>query len=495
MLQDTGLGQEMFVSAYTKHENGIQKTLCYRYTDDLVDIDTNQENVIPTDHLCERTIVYCVSPPGETSWLKNSSTSEALNNINIQEKPTPLPQKFPLPGTHHTAAIIKFYHDSESLRVGQLVDVIGILGSSDSNMVDTMDPEAQFDTHLTQYKDVPVIHAITYSTIDGKSGAPFTKSQLDDMALQSRDIRGPLIDYIASYFGGDMLVAEFVLLQLLSKVSTQRHGLKIGQFCLNITNFHPSSDPVPQKSTSSLQLSNGPSQSVANMISNLVLHQVSIPLTLDVLNKSRFSPQSVNEDLISGVLQLVPGTHVLVDENELSEGQLGDTGVRNMQALINVIQHQTLTYGFPYSQFDFDMDLSFITLSSGKSLLPNHCVIPLKPDYALEQNQAENRTSPPKEELEVFRIYLQASKHASYEIPDNVSQYIQDDFVKERKQASERQAPLPSQEDLMMRMNLCRLVALSFGERVLTKETYDYTVQLDQGRKSRVLEHQQKTSN
>jgi hypothetical protein len=137
--------------------------------------------------------------------------------------------------------------------------------------------------------------------------------------------------------------------------------LKIGQFCLNITNFHPTSDS-PSTTTSS--------QPIIDIVSNLVLHQVPIPLTLDNLNKSRFSPQSVNEDLLSGVLQLVPGTHIVVDESALSEGQLGDTGVRNMQALINAIQHQTVTYAFPYSQFDFDVDLGFITLSTRKSLLP-----------------------------------------------------------------------------------------------------------------------------
>ncbi|CAO3596181.1 unnamed protein product [Absidia cylindrospora] len=252
----------------------------------------------------------------------------------------------------------------------------------------------------------------------------------------------------------------------------ERHGLKIGQFCLNISNFESDSS----------------AQSIKNLVSSLVLHQVSIPLTLETLNKSRFSPQSVNEDLLSGVLQLVPGTHVIVDESELSEGQLGDTGVRNMQALINAIQHQKLTYGFPYSQFDFDVDLGFITLSTRKSLLPNQCTIAVKPAYPMDQSQEDNRSLPTKQQLDVFRMFLQVLRNASYEIPESISQYIQDDFVKERKQASEQQTPLPTQDDLMLRMNLCRLVALSFGEQTLTKETYDYAVQLDQLRKSRNLE-------
>jgi hypothetical protein len=38
MIQDTGLGQEMFISAYEKlDKNGDTKLHCYRYTDDPID--------------------------------------------------------------------------------------------------------------------------------------------------------------------------------------------------------------------------------------------------------------------------------------------------------------------------------------------------------------------------------------------------------------------------------------------------------------------------
>lgn len=74
------------------------------------------------------------------------------------------------------------------------------------------------------------------------------------------------------------------------------------------------------------------------------------------------------------MLQLVDGTVLLVDETVLDEGQLVDPGVRNFQALQNVIQNQTLTYEFPYSQYDFDTDISVLSLSSSKSMLAVSCV-------------------------------------------------------------------------------------------------------------------------
>jgi hypothetical protein len=42
MIQDTGLGQEMFISAYEKLDpNGNSKLHCYRYTDDPIDIQAS----------------------------------------------------------------------------------------------------------------------------------------------------------------------------------------------------------------------------------------------------------------------------------------------------------------------------------------------------------------------------------------------------------------------------------------------------------------------
>ncbi|CAO3596182.1 unnamed protein product [Absidia cylindrospora] len=232
MLQDTGLGQEMFVSVYNKkQEDGIEKTICHRYTDDLVDVQTDQENAIPNEQLSERSIVYCVSPPGETQWVKNASYSssdatEALNGTTIQESSSTkstIQQKYPLVDEDHVSAIIKFYGDSDSLRVGQLVDIIGVMGVTSTDLgaaeMATMDGHELFDSHLAQFKDTPVLHAITCKNVQGTMGVPFfTNTQLDDTLHQARDIRGPLIDYIATYFGGDKLVSEFVLLQLLAKV-------------------------------------------------------------------------------------------------------------------------------------------------------------------------------------------------------------------------------------------------------------------------------------
>ena len=51
-----------------------------------------------------------------------------------------------------------------------------------------------------------------------------------------------------------------------------------------------------------------------------------LPLSLDTLNKRRFVPESQDEDLHAGLLQLPQGTVVLITEGGVREGQLLERG-------------------------------------------------------------------------------------------------------------------------------------------------------------------------
>jgi hypothetical protein len=146
--------------------------------------------------------------------------------------------------------------------------------------------------------------------------------------------------------------------------------LKIGNFALNVSGFPSHQTTEEDKKTPLFTLNNPSSKSLAQVLDSLTVHSVNLPLTIDGLNKTKFTPKSISENLEAGVLQLLDGTVLLVDETTLDEGQLVDPGVRNFQALQNLIQHQTLTYEFPYSQYDFDTDISVLSLSFSKSMLP-----------------------------------------------------------------------------------------------------------------------------
>ena len=126
-------------------------------------------------------------------------------------------KKYPLPNTPHISAAVKFYASADSLRVGQLVDVIGVLGHNDKPEESVQQHDAieqdGFDTCHLSLENIPVVHAITYRSLDGSM-----KRCFDSQDIPYHDIRAKLIDYISTALGGDKLAAEFLLLSLVSRV-------------------------------------------------------------------------------------------------------------------------------------------------------------------------------------------------------------------------------------------------------------------------------------
>lgn len=141
--------------------------------------------------------------------------SDQINQLEIKEpNPTTL-NKFPLPGQDHASAIVKFYNDmAENIKVGQLIEIIGIKGQ------DLQQPQQQenhgFESVLDLFSNVPVIHAIAFNNLEAINSCPL--SIHEEVSHQAHNIRNQLIDYISSTVGGDTLAAEFILLQLLSRV-------------------------------------------------------------------------------------------------------------------------------------------------------------------------------------------------------------------------------------------------------------------------------------
>ena len=104
---------------------------------------------------------------------------------------------------------------------------------------------------------------------------------------------------------------------------------------------------------------------LSHVLSLLLPLHVTLPLSLDLLNSVPFAPESVNEDLHSGYLQLAHGTTVLMTEGGIQEGKLVERGVLNVRTIQEVISTQTLAYKFPFSEFSFPTDIGFVILAEG----------------------------------------------------------------------------------------------------------------------------------
>lgn len=146
-------------------------------------------------------------------------------------------------------------------------------------------------------------------------------------------IRKYLIQMISSVFQGDELVAEYMLLSMLSRVYadyviflTLRYkramNLALGTFSLNITN-------CPEKSSTF-------HRQVDQMIKAILPKSYWLPMSTDFLNNNRFIPKKDYDTnrLHSGILQLSEGTFLIIDETSLESGLLESTGIHDSFHLI-----------------------------------------------------------------------------------------------------------------------------------------------------------------
>jgi len=74
--------------------------------------------------------------------------------------------------------------------------------------------------------------------------------------------------------------------------------------------------------------------------------------------------------LVSGVLQLAPHTHLVLDETCMQQGKLEANGVHAVQHLAHLINNQELKCDFQYYQIDYQANIPVLVLSEGRSMLP-----------------------------------------------------------------------------------------------------------------------------
>jgi len=294
-------------------------------------------------------------------------------------------------------------------------------------------------------------------------------------------IRSELINWLANEgLAGDHEAAEWILLLAVARVQSRTPSIL--PLSVTISSF-PRPPPTPSTSSETSIL-----EPTLNHILSLILPSVvHLPLSVPFLNESSFSPKSVEEDLHSGVLQLPQGTTVLVSDGAVSEGTLNNAGVLNVRALKQCISSQTIAYSFPFNDFSFSTDLNFLVLTQDRksAFVDTDVNVPLRPtlespEFALYK-AADQIRLPPTEKLALFRQLIGGAKTGRVTIGDDISNYIQDDFVRERQQALG-----VNSDDLVLRMSASRLMTLSLHEQEMTRVIWERTKALDNERKARI---------
>ncbi|PCH38721.1 hypothetical protein WOLCODRAFT_115930, partial [Wolfiporia cocos MD-104 SS10] len=513
MVQDTSPSSEMYLC---KSEDGN----CGGWG---INTEEDSEGAIDYANLKECAVFWAVSVPAESRWC-----GEELDGpYDYQERPVAsssrLPykpqnaHKYPHASASHLGVQIKIYDTdaSEKLKSTDVVTFIGILTSESSvslsysptDFLTARTAPSSQNNGLEVTAEVPTLHVLFTRPHPGTLlSRPYPLSDAQDDTMQKSEaaacksrasqVRSELIEWMAEEaLGGDRQAAEWVLLASIARVQSRNPPL----LPLSLTLSHFPTPPPAPSTSSTLPL---PLPTISAVLEQILPLTHTLPLSLDVLNKEPFVPESKDEDLHAGALQLPQGTVLLVTEAGVKEGKLIDRGVLNIRALQEVISTQTLAYTFPYSQFSFPTDITCIVLSEGSKsaffkasydaillsinltwYLQTDICVPLQgtpTDMAGRYYKpGESVRLPPPEKLAAFRNLVVGARAGKVKVSEETSEYIQQDFVRDRQQDSSI-----TSDDLIRRMTVARLYALSLHETSLSIDVWESAKRLDEQRRA-----------
>jgi len=263
-----------------------------------------------------------------------------------------------------------------------------------------------------------------------------------------------------------------VLMSSISRVITRHGEAPLGKLALNISGCPPAAAVGPLSPVVS---------SLHAVLQELLVYSAALPMDVASLNSHVLVPTKDYDSncITPGMLQLPAGAVVLVDETALAPGQLQPAGVKNMQALTDLAQRQKVAFDFVYFSVDFAADVSLISLSTSKSMLPLDCQVPLRV-------QPEAQHSPPQLQqsdwLRAARIYMGlAARAQELSLPEGYASQLQEDFVRSRAEKPEITAG-----DFSRWLTYMRLHAASMLSAEITDEHYRYIKQLERARCERL---------
>ncbi|KJE94551.1 hypothetical protein CAOG_05183 [Capsaspora owczarzaki ATCC 30864] len=425
-----------------------------------------------------------IVPPSVAKRVQSVADRAQLDRVTSQQANTPLSVAdalstcFPVPYQQAGPVChIKIYHGYDDVKVASVLDVVGILTFEQDHFEEPVFEHEEFRPSSL----VPRIHCITFTMpkstnplVPHAQSAVFAGERLA-IAAQAQMLRSHAVDVFANILLGDQLAAEYLLLHLLSNVYVRRQLMACGKLSLNISNIPDLAESGMPSIASS---ANGLVNALARTVGALVPNSLLLPLTVNNLNTLRFRPFKNHTlgKLESGVFQLPHHTHLLVDETSLQPAQLEPRGTENCNTISNLLQWQSLEYDFEYHNITFNTDLQVLITSSGKSMFPADCHVPLEPvtsgvvDVLAQMDAAT---------LERLRLYLTMARDFDYSF-EQLESEVQNDFV-----AMRRADRTVTQETFSQLLVVSRLLSLSYGQPQLTPACWQRAKELEQLRVAR----------
>ena len=220
-----------------------------------------------------------------------------------------------------------------------------------------------------------------------------------------------------------------------------------------------------------------------------------LPLRLDNLNAVPFAPHKDANTcrLHSGLLQLAPGTCVVVDETVLGAGTLNAQGISNMRALASVAGSSSLPYSFPFYETAWPVDTPVLVIATGARPLT-----PVDIPVFLQPGSSGSKLVQPAAVV-ALRAFLVASRAAPFALSPAGAERIQEAWMDARRAGVARaeaaaasgaaKPALVTDADLHRWISLARLAAISHGESDVSAERLATVLELERMRSARNTRH------
>uniref|UniRef100_H2YM22 Mini-chromosome maintenance complex-binding protein n=1 Tax=Ciona savignyi TaxID=51511 RepID=H2YM22_CIOSA len=497
---ETGCRQVVYCVA-VPGENQWVKQVYVKPQTELKTTKTNEGNpIIPVNYYEDFAVLLAPNfpkqsepqhPPPQTAHNDYLSTPKQPPQITPTSYPPPgneqtsqnVEKHHPIPGEDGPVCIVKVYDETMELKVNETYEFTGVFSVDPifSTPFDPMDCNGVDEDHMMELKSrsppsslVPRLHVVSMKPlkhINPLLPATIPKKISEDFTQSARYLRDDLIEFLKRLTFGDEIVAQSLLFHLLSRVYTRTGTMAVGKLTLNITGIPPNSS-YPKL--------------FADVIANLVTKTHYLPMTLDNMNKLKFTPKKdyQKNKLEPGFLQLSGGTHLVIDETQLHPGSLDPMGVKNVQALSSLMTSQKVDYDFQFYATPFYHDVNCVVLSEAKSMLPCDLQVKLTPDTPVATNLEEYfaRLPPSDEMLNKLRVYLTLGWMGDYDMEPSVMKQIENDFVASRSSDNEKM----SADDLHRLLVVARLQSASLGKSKLELSDWSVVKQFDETRKEKM---------
>ncbi|OQR97850.1 hypothetical protein ACHHYP_09878 [Achlya hypogyna] len=375
--------------------------------------------------------------------------------------------------------IVRAY-GGEQWKVNHVYEFIGDLDLTPQATSDDMDIEWQdADTavvkekaqvlefiptlHAKEFHELPFGHEVGYSSELPTTWAMAQWEQRMGTPVGVDAVRAALLEFLtATVTHGDALAAEYLLLVLLSRVYNRSDvSMPFGHLSLNLI--------WPDMTDENFA-------TIERALHLVVPTCLSVNLSLAGLHDALYFPQKDYdiEYLHSGLLQLPDGSMLLVNEANMTTGQLDDKATHNIAALMTLVEHQALPYDFRFYKKEFNQDTKVLCVSKTKSMLPTTLFVPLRPTQAQETSWTEAW-------LECFRIYLAAYRHAVADLGEAGASLAEQWYVAKRKEDATVGA-----DDLHRLVRVARLHAVSVGHETVSEADWNHVVAMQEQVKARM---------